>query len=118
MPQAPHSVPLTSQHPETFPCRSQSSKAASPWSMAANRLRRRRSIGRVSHLRRFTMPKLVRMDQTGHTVIAEWNAAEAASSQRARAAFDAQLQEGYFAVSSRPDGTAEQVRELPLDASL
>ena len=64
------------------------------------------------------MPKLVRMDQTGHTVIAEWDAADATSSQQARAAFGKQLEQGYFAVVSGPDGTADHVRELPLDAQL
>jgi hypothetical protein len=64
------------------------------------------------------MSKLVRMDQTGHTVIAEWDATDSGSSEQARVAFDAQLEQGYFAVASGSDGTAEQVRELPLNAPL
>ena len=64
------------------------------------------------------MPKLVCMDQTGHTIIAEWDATDSLSSEQAREAFDAQLEKGYFAVASSSDGTAEQVRELPLNAPL
>ena len=64
------------------------------------------------------MPKLVRMDHTGHTVIAEWNGSDAAAMEQARTEFEAQLQAGYFAVATALDGTAEQVRELPVQAPL
>jgi hypothetical protein len=64
------------------------------------------------------MPKLVCMDHTGHTVIADWDATDSVSSDQAREAFEAQLEKGYFAVASGSDGTAEQVRELPLNAPL
>ncbi len=62
------------------------------------------------------MSRLIRMDHTGHTTVAEWTAEEPASVQAARAAFAAELEDGYLAVVSLGEGQAEQVRELPLDA--
>ena len=64
------------------------------------------------------MSQLVRMDKTGHTTLAEWTADDDASVARARSALHVELDRGYFAVVSRGEGHAEQVRELPLDASL
>ena len=63
------------------------------------------------------MSQLIRMDQTGHTVVAEWTAEDPASIDAAVEAFRDQLDRGYYAVVSRGEGHAEQVRELPLDAS-
>jgi len=40
------------------------------------------------------------------------------SAEAARAALDAELERGMVAAVSRPDGTAEVVRELPLEAEL
>jgi hypothetical protein len=62
------------------------------------------------------MSRLIRMDQTGHTTLAEWTAEDPASVEAAVAAFREQLDQGYFAVVSEGEGRAEQVRELPLDA--
>ena len=62
------------------------------------------------------MSRLIRMDQTGHTVLAEWTAGDPASVEEAVRAFRAQLDQGYYAVVSRGEGHAEQVRELPLEA--
>lgn len=62
------------------------------------------------------MSRLIRMDQTGHTTVAEWTAEDPASVEAAVRAFREQLDEGYYAVVSRGEGHAEQVRELPLDA--
>ena len=59
------------------------------------------------------MGKLVRMDRTGHSVIAEWTADDA---EAAVAVFREQLDAGYYAIVTRGEGHAEQVRELPLDA--
>jgi hypothetical protein len=56
------------------------------------------------------------MDQTGHTTVAEWTAEDPVSVEAAVIAFREQLDEGYYAVVSRGEGHAEQVRELPLDA--
>jgi len=64
------------------------------------------------------MSRLIRMDQTGHTALAEWTADDPSSIEEAVAAFRAELERGYFAVVSQPDGSAEQVRELPVDAPL
>ena len=64
------------------------------------------------------MSRLIRMDQTGHTTLAEWTAGDPASIDDAVAAFRAEMERGYLAVVARGDGCAEQVRELPVDASL
>ena len=59
------------------------------------------------------MARLIRMDQTGHTTLAEWTAGDAAAAEAAVAAFREQLDAGYYAVVSTGEGHAEQVRELP-----
>jgi hypothetical protein len=59
------------------------------------------------------MGKLIRMDKTGHTVLAEWTAEDADAAVKA---FREQLDAGYYAIVTRGEGHAEQVRELPLDA--
>lgn len=64
------------------------------------------------------MSRLVRMDQTGHTTLAEWTAEDPAAVEAAVAAFRRELDEGYYAVVSEGQGRAEHVRELPLDAPL
>jgi hypothetical protein len=64
------------------------------------------------------MSRLVRMDQTGHTTVAEWTAGDSRAIEAAVIAFRAELDNGYYAVVSTGEGQAEQVRELPADASL
>ena len=64
------------------------------------------------------MSRLIRMDRTGHTVLAQWSPDDLAGSQAARAALQTELDRGYLAVASEPDGSATAVRELPLDAEL
>jgi hypothetical protein len=64
------------------------------------------------------MSRLVRMDQTGHTTLAEWTAEEPEAIEAAVVAFRAELEQGYFAVVSHGEGRAEQVTELPVDAPL
>lgn len=64
------------------------------------------------------MSRLVRMDQTGHTTLAEWTAEDPAAVEAAVAAFRRELDEGYYAVVSKGQGRAEHVRELPPDAPL
>jgi hypothetical protein len=64
------------------------------------------------------MSQLIRMDASGHTTLAEWSADDPASVQAATAALRAELELGYFAVVSHGEGSAEQVRELPVDAPL
>ena len=64
------------------------------------------------------MARLIRMDRTGHTTLAEWTAADDAAFAAAATAFREQLDEGYYAVVSEGEGQARQVRELPADAEL
>jgi hypothetical protein len=64
------------------------------------------------------MSRLIRMDQNGHTTLAEWTTEDPVKVQAALAAFRAELEDGYFAVVSAGEGEAEQVVELPVDAPL
>ena len=64
------------------------------------------------------MSRLIRMDRTGHTTLAEWSVDDLAAVEVAVTAFRAELDQGYYAVVSHGEGQAEQVRELPLDAPL
>jgi hypothetical protein len=64
------------------------------------------------------MARLIRMDHTGHTTVAEWTPADPAATEAAVEAFRAELDAGYYAVVSEGEGRAEQVDELPLDAEL
>ena len=64
------------------------------------------------------MARLVRMDHTGHTTLAEWTAADDPAIEAAAAALRAELDAGYFAVVNHGEGHAEQVFELPADADL
>ena len=64
------------------------------------------------------MSRLIRMDKTGHTTLAEWTPDDPAAVERAVEAFREQLDQGYFAMVSTGEGHAEQVKELPVDAPL
>ncbi len=64
------------------------------------------------------MARLIRMDHTGHSTLAEWDTADQASVDEAVAAFRRELDRGYFAMVSTGPGHAEQVRELPVDADM
>lgn len=64
------------------------------------------------------MARLIRLDRTGHTTLAEWTGEDPATCEAAIEAFRRELDAGMLASVSRPDGTAEVVRELPLDAEL
>lgn len=64
------------------------------------------------------MARLIRMDSTGHTTLAEWSAEDPAAVERAVAEFRAQLEAGHYAVVSEGEGRARQVDRLPLDAEL
>jgi hypothetical protein len=64
------------------------------------------------------MARLIRLDRTGHTTIAEWTAADPAAREQAVVAFRRELEDGMLASVPRSDGSAEVVRELPLDAEL
>ena len=64
------------------------------------------------------MSRLIRMDKTGHTTLAEWTANDPEAIEAAVRAFREELDRGYFAMVSTGEGQAEQVRELPVDADL
>lgn len=64
------------------------------------------------------MGRLIRLDRTGHTTLAEWTAADGEASEVAREALALELERGFIASATTPDGTAEVVRELPVDAEL
>jgi hypothetical protein len=64
------------------------------------------------------MARLIRMDHTGHTTVAEWTAGDDAAVEAAVRAFRRQLDEGYYAVVTQGEGRAQQVTELPVDADM
>jgi hypothetical protein len=64
------------------------------------------------------MARLIRLDRTGHTTVAEWTPDDAQARGAAVEAFRRELEEGMLASVPRADGSAEVVRELPLDADL
>lgn len=64
------------------------------------------------------MSRLIRMDHTGHSTVAEWSAADDAAFEAAAQAFQAELDEGFIGVLSQGEGQAAQVRELPRTADL
>ena len=64
------------------------------------------------------MARLIRLDRSGHTTLAEWTPEDTASHEAAIEAFRRELDAGMLASASGADGSAEVVRELPLDAEL
>lgn len=64
------------------------------------------------------MSRLIRMDSTGHSTLAEWTAEDPVAVEAAVQAFRRELDRGYFGVVSTGEGRAEQVHELPKDAGL
>jgi len=63
------------------------------------------------------MGRLIRLDRTGHTTLAEWTEG-VGGEEAAVAAFRRELELGMVASVSHEDGTAEIVRALPLEAEL
>jgi hypothetical protein len=63
------------------------------------------------------MSRLIRMDNTGHSTLAEWTAGDEMAYAAAVEAFRRQLDDGYIGVVSDGPGQATQVRELPVDAA-
>ena len=59
------------------------------------------------------MSRLIRMDSTGHSTLAEWTVEDDAVAQ-----FRGQLEDGYIGVLDEGPGRATQVRELPREADL
>jgi hypothetical protein len=64
------------------------------------------------------MARLIRMDQTGHTTLAEWTADDPEAVEAAVEAFRRELDRGYYGVVTTGPGRAEMVRRLPVDADL
>jgi hypothetical protein len=64
------------------------------------------------------MARLIRMDHTGHSTLAEWTKGDQAAYELAVEQFRRELEEGYIGVVTEAAGRATQVRELPADAEL
>ncbi len=62
------------------------------------------------------MSRLIRMDASGHSTLAEWTEAE--GYEDAVEAFRRQLDEGWIAMLDEGPGKATHVRELPREAEL
>ncbi len=64
------------------------------------------------------MSRLIRMDHTGHSTLAEWATEDQTAYDAAVEEFRRQLDEGYIGVVTEGPGEATQVRELPREADL
>jgi hypothetical protein len=64
------------------------------------------------------MSRLIRMDQTGHSTLAEWSAQDEVAFEAAVQEFRRQLDDGYIGVVNEGPGRATQVRELPREADM
>lgn len=64
------------------------------------------------------MARLIRMDSTGHSTVAEWTADDQAAYEEAVEAFRRELDQGYIGVLDEGRGRATHVRELPREANL
>ena len=64
------------------------------------------------------MAKLIRMDGTGHTTLAEWTAADDAAFTEAVEEFRSQQELGYIGTVPEGPGKATHVRQLPREADL
>ncbi len=64
------------------------------------------------------MARLIRMDGTGHTTLAEWTAADDSRFAQAVEQFGSQQELGYIGTVPEGPGKATHVRELPRDADL
>ena len=64
------------------------------------------------------MSRLIRMDSSGHSTLAEWTPADQAQFEAAVEEFRDQLEAGYIGVVDEGEGRATQVRELPREADL
>lgn len=64
------------------------------------------------------MSRLIRLDATGHSTLAEWTPADDAGFDAAVREFREGLEQGYIGVLDQGEGRAEQLQELPRDAGL
>jgi hypothetical protein len=63
------------------------------------------------------MSRLIRMDSTGHSTLAEWTE-DGAGYEAAVESFRRELDEGFIGVLDEGEGRATQVRDLPREADL
>lgn len=63
------------------------------------------------------MSRLIRMDGSGHSTLAEWTAEDDAAYRAAADAFRGGLEQGYIGVVDEGEGRATQVDELPRGAA-
>lgn len=64
------------------------------------------------------MARLIRMDGTGHTTLAEWTGGDDSAFQTAAREFTEQQGLGYIGTVPDGPGKATHVRELPREAEL
>ena len=64
------------------------------------------------------MARLIRMDRTGHSTLAEWTAHDDPAFDLALSEFRKQIELGYIGTMPDGPGKATHVRELPRDADL
>jgi hypothetical protein len=64
------------------------------------------------------MARLIRMDGSGHSTIAQWTAEDDAAYQAAVEEFRTQVDQGYIGTVPDGPGSATHVRELPREAEL
>jgi hypothetical protein len=64
------------------------------------------------------MARLIRMDGTGHTTLAEWTDADDGAFEAALGEFQEQQGLGYIGTVPEGPGKATHVRELPREAEL
>jgi hypothetical protein len=64
------------------------------------------------------MARLIRMDGTGHTTLAEWTERDDAAFAAAVSQFQEQQDLGYIGTVPDAPGKATHVRELPREAEL
>jgi hypothetical protein len=64
------------------------------------------------------MARLIRMDRTGHTTLAEWTAADDIAFEEAVDEFRSQLELGYIGTVPEGPGKASHVRQLPREVDL
>lgn len=64
------------------------------------------------------MARLIRMDPTGHSTLAEWTADDDAAYEAAVDTFRRELELGSIGVLDEGRGRATHIRELPREADL
>jgi hypothetical protein len=64
------------------------------------------------------MARLIRMDGSGHSTLAQWTAEDDAAYQAAVEEFRIQVDQGYIGTVPDGPGSATHVRELPREAEL